>query len=144
MRNIDSRMTTMEVALASIGASRCEKIGDKQKFWKEVLESQAISNITKLSTPSEYRIWNRKMRNAWQEVRLHARRTLQWRDTVKEKGIADELELGHANMSAMEAIIEHLNIETANDMKGGGVKFEGMVENMMKLNRELWSILLDK
>ena len=147
MKNIDTRMTNIEVAVSTIGSahmSEKEKIEEKQKFWKEVLESKAISNIGKLNSPSEYRIWNKKFKNAYEQVRLYARKALNWLDGVKEKDIVSELEVGPANMTAMEAIIEHLNMERANDMKGGGVKYEGIAEHMTELNRDLWSIFLDK
>ena len=51
---------------------------------------------------------------------LHWLRTVRWRDVLAE------LTAGSANMTAMEAINQHLNMERANDMKGGGVKYEGM------------------
>ena len=117
---------------------------EKNKFFKEVLESKAISNIGKLSTPSEYRMWSKKFKTAYEQVRLYARKMLHWLDTVKERDILAELEVGAANMTAMEAIMEHLSMEMANDMKSGGGKHEGMRENMTELNRDLWSILLDK
>ena len=37
-------------------------------------------------------------------------------------------------LTAMEAIIEHLNMERANVMKGGGAKLGRMAENMTELN----------
>ena len=126
VKNLDSRMTTMEVAVANIGTSRSEKIEEKNKFWKEVLESKAIANISKLSSPGEYRMWSKKFKNAYEQVRLYARKTLHWLDTVKEKDILGEMELGHVNMTAMEAVMEHLSMERANDMKGGGIKYDGM------------------
>ena len=144
LKNIDARMTNIEVAVSTIGSAQMtqkEKMEEKQKFWKEVLESKAISNIGKLSSPSEYRIWNNKFKNAYEQVRLYARKALSWLDSVKEKDIVSELEVGPVNMTAMEAIIEHLNMERANDMKGGGVKYEGIAEHMTELNRDLWSIV---
>ena len=93
LRNIDSRMTNIEVAVSTIGSAQMtqkEKTEDKQKFWKEVLESKAISNIGKLSSPNEYRMWSKKFKNAYEQVRLYASRTLQWLDTVKEKDILQE------------------------------------------------------
>ena len=43
---------------------------------------------------------------------------MQWFGNVKEKDIVAELEVGAANMSATEWIMEHLNMERANNMKG--------------------------
>ena len=131
LKNVDTRMTTMEVAMATLASSGVHGGGniEKNKFVKEVLESKAISNIGKLSTPSEYRMWSKKIKNAYEQVRLYARKMLQWLDTVKEKDILAELEVGASNMTAMEAIIEHLNMERASDMKnGGGSKYDGMME----------------
>ena len=52
--------------------------------------------------------------------------------------------MGHVNMTARGSIVEHLSIKRATDMKGGGVKYERLAENIVELNRDLWSILLDK
>ena len=60
IKNLDTCMTTMEMAVATIGATMDENIEEKNKFWKEVLESKAISNIGKLSSPSEYRMWSKQ------------------------------------------------------------------------------------
>ena len=146
MRNTDARMANIEVAMASLANAGIHGGvgGEKNKFHKEVLESKAIANVGKLTSPSGYRMWSKKFKNAYEQVRLYARKMLHWLDTVKERDILAELEVGAANMTAMEAIMEHLNMEIANDMKSGGVKYEGMRENMTELNRDLWSILLDK
>ena len=55
-------------------------------------------------------MWSKKFKNASEQIRLCARKVLHWLYTVKEKDIQGELEIGHANMTDMEAIIEHLNI----------------------------------
>ena len=87
MKNVDTRMTTMEVATATLASSGVHGGNnlEKQKCTKEVLESKAISNIGKLATPGEYRMWSNKFRNAYEQVRLYARKTLHWLDTVKER-----------------------------------------------------------
>ena len=54
MEAMNARIGTIE---ATIGAlTQKEKMAEKNKFWKEVLESKAISNIGKLSGPAEYRV----------------------------------------------------------------------------------------
>ena len=45
---------------------------------------------------------------------------LHWSDTVKDWDTLAELDSGAATMTAMEAIMEHLNMEIANDMEIGG------------------------
>ena len=77
-----------------------------------MLESKAIANIGELSSPSQYRVWSNKFKNAYEQVRLYARKMLQWLDTVKERDILAELEVGATNMTAMETIIEHLKGRT--------------------------------
>ena len=57
-------------------------------------------------------MWSKKFKNAYEQVRLYARKMLQWPDRVKESDILSELEVGAANMAAIEAIIEHLNMES--------------------------------
>jgi len=146
LKNVDTRMSTIEVAMATL-ASANGNIGgniEKNKFTKEVLESKAVNNISKLSTPGEYRMWSKKFKNAYEQVRLYARKTFHWLDNVKEKDVLQELEVGPANMTGAEAVLEQLSVEHMKDMKSGGTKFDGMKENMEELNRDLWSILLDK
>ena len=46
---------------------------------------------------------------------MYTRNVLHYLDTVIEKVIQGDLETGHANMTAMEAVMEHLNMERAND-----------------------------
>ena len=74
MKNTDARMANIEVTMASLASSGLheEDRADKNKFFKEVLESKAISNIGKLSTPSEYRIWSKNFKNAYEQVLLYA------------------------------------------------------------------------
>ena len=102
------------------------------------MESKAISNISKWSAPSEYRMWSNKIKNAYEHMRLYARETLQLLGTVKEPDILAELDVGPANMTAMEGIMEHLSMERANDMKSVGAKLEGLAANMSELNRDLY------
>ena len=70
-KNLDTLMNTIEVAVSTIGSvqmTQKDKIEDKHTFWKEVLQSQAIANIGKLSTPSEYRMWSDKFQNHYEQV----------------------------------------------------------------------------
>ena len=89
-------------------------------------------------------MWPKKFKNAYEQVRLYARKNLHWLDTVKEKNILQDIEVEHANMTGAEAVLEQLGVEHMKDMQNGGTKFDGMKENMVELNRDLWSILLDK
>ena len=43
-----------------------------------------------------------------------------------------ELGVGAANLTAIGAIIEHMNMERANDIKGGGIKYDITAENMIE------------
>ena len=61
MEYMDSRLTSMEVAMATI-ASNKERADEKGKFQKEVLESKAIANIGKLNNPAEDRMWSKRSR----------------------------------------------------------------------------------
>ena len=105
-------------------------IFEKHKFCKEVLERKAISNIEKLRTRSEYRMWTIKLKNEHAQVRLYARKTALWLDSVKERDVLAEMEVRHINMTAMEAIVEPSNIERANVMKGGEAKHEGTCQKI--------------
>ena len=66
MKNTDSRMANIEVAMATLASSGVHGGGnnDKNKFIKEVMESKATISIGKLSTPREYRMWSKKSKNA--------------------------------------------------------------------------------
>ena len=67
--------------------------------------------------------------------RVCARNVLRCLDIVKEKDVHVELEIGHHNMTAMEATMEHLKMERAKGMKGGGAKYDGTAEHTTKLKR---------
>ena len=55
---------------------------------------------------------------------------MQCLDTVKESDTLAKLEVGAVKSTAREAIIGHLNMERANDMKGVGIKSDRVVDNM--------------
>ena len=59
--------------------------------------------------------------NAYEQVRSYARQLLHWFESAKEQDILAELDVGAANMTAMEAVMEHFNMTFANDLKSGGV-----------------------
>ena len=75
-----------------------------------------------MSTPSEYRTWNKKFKNALEQVRGYARKTINWLETVKEKDILQEIEVGAFGMTAAEAVVEQLKLEKIKDEKNGGTK----------------------
>ena len=64
--------------------------------------------------------------------------------TLSKKNNPERARFGPLEHDSMEAILEHLTMETANDMKCGGLQLEGVRVSMTKPNRDLWSILLDK
>ena len=115
MEALNARITTLEATIVTF--SQKDKTSEKQKFWKDVLESKAISNIGKLSSPSEDRMWNKKFKNASEQVRGYARKTIHWLETVKEKDILDELDVGPSGMTAAEAVVEQLRLEKTKDEK---------------------------
>ena len=55
-----------------------------------------------------------------------------------------ELEFRHATMTMAEAVLQQLCVQRMKDIDNGGTTFEGMKENMEELDRDVWSILLDK
>ena len=88
MKDTNSRMANIEVAmamLANCGLHR-ESGADKNHFHKEVLEREAIANVSKFTSASEYRMCSKKVKSAYEQVRLYARKILRWLDTVTKTG----------------------------------------------------------
>ena len=73
---------------------------------KEILESKAIQNLTNMKEAKEYRAWNLKMRNAFDQARPgHGRKMLMWLETGTEKRIEEESEKDET-LSSLDIIKE--------------------------------------
>ena len=60
---------------------------------REILESKAIQGLGYMKESREYRAWNLKMRNAFDQARpSYGRKILMWLETVTEKRIDEESE----------------------------------------------------
>ena len=55
----------------------------------------------------------------------------------RKTNILQELEVGHANMTGAEAVLEQLSINHMKSLKTGGTQIDGMKEDMEDLNRDL-------
>ena len=93
MANAESRVLAIEAAIAStVSQIITEQIvdakiktaiqmsdngGKSQSFYKPILESRAISEVGKLTDAKSYRPWNRKMKNAVDQIRPKARQVVE-------------------------------------------------------------------
>ena len=109
-----------------------------KKEQKEILESRAIQNLGKMKEAKEYRSWNLKMRNAFDQARAtHGKKVLTWLETVTEKAIDEEQE-NDPTLSSLEWIKEIYKRNTVAKYSGiSDEAFEGM-------NRDLWAVLIEK
>ena len=62
--------------------------------------------MKKLHTPSAHSMWSKKSKNSYEKAQSYVRRFLQWLDNLKERVILSELEVGPANMTGAEAVME--------------------------------------
>ena len=111
----------MEVAESTMRSAHSSRNGEatgKNIFWMQVLESKATSPL-RVNTPNGHRMWNNKFKNADEQACSYARKALQWLHRVKHIVICFRLEVGHANTTGVEAVLEHPSMAQANGMKTG-------------------------
>ena len=95
-----------------------------------------MQSLEKITDGKAYRMWNTKLKNAMEQTKKKSRRILIWLESLKEKEVDEELELGKDGMSRMEAIKEMWN---QNNDKGDIVD-----QDIDDINRDIWAILVDK
>ena len=61
---------------------------------KEILESKAVQNLSKLTGPKEYRYWNQRFKNALDQARPdHGRKLIGYLETITENMVNNQKEL---------------------------------------------------
>ena len=100
---------------------------------KPILESKAVSDVDKLSDAKSYRPFNRKLKNAMEQVRPHARKAMEMLEAITEQEIGDSA-LRDPKVSAKETIIDVYLAKHA-------TKYPDLEESLDEFNRDIWSVL---
>ena len=101
-RTIDARVQTMEGTVGSImNIERVvdENIEEKVKAqitsqrgnWtgKLILECKAILDLKPINDAKGYRVWNKKLKNAFDQARPRSREVINWLESVREKKVIE-------------------------------------------------------
>ena len=56
---------------------------------KPILEHKAIESLKPIEDAKGYRMWNRKFKNALEQVRENTRRLINWIQSLKEQEVLD-------------------------------------------------------
>ena len=149
MANAESRVLAIEAAIAStVNQTTMETIidakiktaiqmsdngGKSQMFYKPILESRAISEVGKLTDAKSYRPWNRKMKNAIDQIRPKGRQVIEMLESITEDQITNA-SARDPKTSIKETVIDvYLAILT--------IKHPDLENNLDDMNKDLWAIL---
>ena len=69
--------TALTVTSTNTGGS------EEGKYWKSILESKAITDLSPLDDSKTYRDWNRKFKNAFEQTRPHSRKILSFVESYR-------------------------------------------------------------
>ena len=100
---------------------------------KPILESKAVSDVDKLTDAKSYRPFNRKLKNAMEQVRPYARKAMEMLETITEQEITDS-SLRDPKLTTKETIIDVYLAKHA-------VKYPDLEESLEEFNRDIWSML---
>ena len=107
-----------------------------QKDDRPILECKCISDLPMVGDTKGYRDFNRRVKNALDQVRPNATETLQFLEEIKERDVS-EIMVG-SNTKSYFKIIKDLY------ESGFQTKYPGIGETLEKNNRELWSMISAK
>ena len=100
---------------------------------KPILESKAVSDVDKLTDAKSYRPFNRKLKNAMEQVRPYARKAMEMLEAITEQEISDSA-LRDPKVSVKETIID---VYLAKHV----TKYPDLEESLDEFNRDIWSVL---
>lgn len=100
-----------------------------------ILESKSMMDIGQMQDGKTYRILNRKMKNALDQIRPNTRSALEHLETITEQSVNEQALLNPRNRIA-EVIIELFEIKVPNVLDHGMTR-----EILEEVNRDLWSII---
>ena len=111
-----------------------------QGGWKNkpILECKSIQDLKFLSDGKQYRVWNKKFKNALEQARPKSREVITWLETVKEKAVIEtkKEDLDDTMAGCIMSIAE---------LEGGTKESIREKMNILKdLNRDLWALLQAK
>ena len=107
--------------------------GKFQGFAKPILESKAISEVGKLTDAKSYRPWNRKAKNAIDQIRPTGRKVMEMLESITEDMIT----------CASVREPKQSNKDTITDvyLARFAEKYPDLDKSLDEANRDLWSIL---
>ena len=128
---IDSKLRT---------AMQFSKVGNRdegggQSWYKSVLESKAAQEIGTVVDAKQYRQWNKKMKNAIDQIRPNSRNVLDHVEKLTEDEINEAIKQGNFD-SRRDAIINMIS-----NKRGGN---QDLSDLLRTLNVDMWAILSAK
>ena len=105
-------------------------------YTRPILESKAIQDVPEITDAKGYRSWNRKMKNAMEQVRPKARNALELVEKMTEVEITTKFSAAGCT-TKKEAIIMILEEKY-------GQSYRNLEESLEMANRDMWSILSPK
>ena len=122
--------TALTVSSISTGGTK------EGKFWKSILESKAITDLSPLDDSKTYRDWNRKFKNAFEQTRPHSRKVLAFVESLTESEVETNF-VPSRHKNKFDSIVELY-----------AAKYEpehpGLEELLEEANRDLWAVLIAK
>ena len=113
--------------------------GGGNQWFKPILESKAVSDLPKIADSKGYREWNRQLKNALEQIKPNARKVFAFVEQISEAQIAD-YKRHNINDAAFECVMDIYDNQ-GNQYKA---KYPDIEEELEKMNRDLWSILVAK
>ena len=108
----------------------------ESSYTRPILESKAIQDVPGISDAKGYRSWNRKMKNAMEQVRTRARNVLELVEKMTEEEITNKFIIQGCT-TKKESIVMILEEKY-------GHAYKDLEESLETANRDLWSILSAK
>ena len=123
----------INTAMAMAAAPQLDR---EKSYHKPILESNAIKEVPALTNAKGHRSWNRKMKNAMEQVREKSRTTLELLEKLTEEQIQTKYIAGGCT-TKKEAIIQVME-------EKHGQHYKDLEEPLEIANRDMWSILSAK
>ena len=111
-------------------------------FKKEIMESKAIQEIGKLATGTGYRKWLTKTKNLFEQARPGARKMPTFLEMIKEEETIVKMRSMGDGTSHADAIESIYNDKMESKEFQGS--YEQLVDLFSEMDRDLWTILLEK
>ena len=138
IKEIEDKMNTVsdltdEKIKTAINVNGSKPRDDNQSFRKPILESKAISDLSKLTDAKMYRQWNRKAKNAIEQTRPNGRQVLEMLELITETDVT--------NASVRNPGSSKRDVITDIYLARFATKYPDLETSIEEINRDIWSIL---